>query len=213
MHISNGVFWVNSFNESPPVNTIITVSDVEEGSWRPRDETKEVQDFCKAYVKQLKEMHRYPVHIWPEHCLIGSSGHAVVQSINNSLQEWAEFSLNTVTYVMKGTNPLTEMYSLLSAEVPIKTDSSTQLDSRIISRLETAERVIVCGSSLSHSVNFTCKDILQNWTSSPSKLYILTDGLLSVPGFENEAERFVEEMKANGVNVLSFEEFDFNSSV
>jgi len=212
MHISNGVFWVNVFNESPPVNTIITASEVEEGSWRPRDETKKIQDYCKMYVKELQSSGRFPLRIWPEHCLIGSPGHAVVQSVNEALQEWAQFSLNTVTYVMKGSNALHEMHSLLSAEVPIKSDPTTQIDARIISRLEAADRVIVCGQSLSHAVNFTCRDILQSWTSSPSKLYVLTDGVSFVPEFEKEAESFLEEMRAIGANVQSFDEFEFSSS-
>lgn len=81
------------------------------------------------------------IQIWPEHCLIGSPGHAVVPCVNQALQDWAEHSLNTVTYIMKGTNCLTEMYSALCAEVPIKNDSSTCLDTKTITRLEAADQV------------------------------------------------------------------------
>ena len=44
-------------------------------------------------------------------------------------------------------NCLTEMYSALCAEVPIKTDPATCLDKKLIARLDEADRVIVCGQS------------------------------------------------------------------
>jgi hypothetical protein len=52
----------------------------------------------------------------------------VTPVLNSALQEWATGNLNTVTFIMKGTNCLTEMYSALSAEIEIASDSTTQLD-------------------------------------------------------------------------------------
>ena len=72
---------------------------------------------------------------------IGSPGHAVVPCIHKALQEWAQYSLNTVTYIMKGINSLTEMYSALCAEIPIATDPSTSLDIRTIAKLDMADKV------------------------------------------------------------------------
>jgi nicotinamidase/pyrazinamidase len=208
MHISHGVFWTNAYNESPPPFTSISYTDIEEQSWRPRDSAKEIQEYCKVYAKEIELKKRMSIHIWPEHCLIGSPGHAIVPSVNQALQDWAEHALNTVTYIMKGTNCLTEMYSALCAEVPIKTDASTCLDMKTLARLESADKVILCGQSLSHSVNFTCRDIVENWKSDPSKLYIVLDGSSCVAGFENDAANFISDMKHLGVNITTFSELD-----
>jgi nicotinamidase-related amidase len=53
------------------------------------------------------------VCIWPEHCLIGSSGHCMVDEVHNALQEWSAKTGGTVEWVLKGQNLLTESYSAL----------------------------------------------------------------------------------------------------
>lgn len=208
MHISHSVFWTNAYGESPLINTQLSYQAINDCEWTPRDQAQEIQEYVLNYAKELENKKRMAIHIWPEHCLIGSPGHAVVPSINKALQEWAEHTLNTVTYIMKGMNCLTEMYSALCAEVPIKTDQATCLDKKLIARLEEADRVIVCGQSLSHSVNFTCRDLIENWSSHPSKLHIVLDGCSCIAGFENEAAAFISDMKKVGVTITSFAELD-----
>ena len=66
----------------------------------------------------------------------------------------------------------------------------------------------MCGQSLSHSVNFTCRDLIENWTSNPSKLHIVLDGCSCVAGFENEAAAFISDMKKVGATITSFAELD-----
>lgn len=208
MHISHAVFWTNAFGESPLPHTQLTFQSINDCEWKPRDQAQEIQEYIRNYAKELESKKRMAIHIWPEHCLIGSPGHAVVPGINSALQEWAEHTLNTVTYIMKGMNCLTEMYSALCAEVPIKTDPATCLDKKLIARLDEADRVIVCGQSLSHAVNFTCRDLIENWSSHPSKLHIVLDGCACVAGFENEAAAFISDMKKMGVTITSFAELD-----
>jgi nicotinamidase-related amidase len=72
--------------------------------------------------------------VWPEHCLIGTPGHNVVPSIDAALQDWAGEHLDVINYIFKGSNPLTEMYSGLSADVPIHNDPSTHLNQRLVKR-------------------------------------------------------------------------------
>lgn len=66
----------------------------------------------------------------------------------------------------------------------------------------------MCGQSLSHSVNLTCRDIIANWKSDPSNLYIVLDGSSPVAGFENEAASFISDMKSLGVNITTFSELN-----
>jgi len=48
--------------------------------------------------------------------------------INEAIQEWARVTGRSVTYVMKGQNCRTEMYSAVEAEVEDPEDSSTALN-------------------------------------------------------------------------------------
>jgi len=151
----------------------------------------------------LEKKGRFQLCIWPEHALIGTHGHSINSSVNDALQEWCGVTLNTVQYIMKGTNCLVEMYSAICAEVEIKTDPSTSVDELLIERLNEADKLIICGQALSHCLNYTARDILKYWTKEPSRLCILIDCSSSVPGFEEDGEKFIRDMKAAGCTMTT----------
>jgi nicotinamidase-related amidase len=122
---------------------------------------------------------------------IGTPGHNVVPVLNEALLAWSGAKLKTIHYVMKGTNSLTEHYSALKADVEIPDDPSTGvhdcdycadienltvcctgLNVRLITQLQGADKVIVCGQALSHCVNFTVRDLAESW---PLDKYALFD--------------------------------------
>jgi nicotinamidase-related amidase len=208
-HISNSISWVNKKGKNPEPFTIITAAEVNKGKWKARQ--KVLQNDYVEYINKLEKSERPPFIIWPDHCLIGTWGHAVIDSVNEALQEWAGHTRTTVEYILKGDSIYTEMYSALSAEVPNPNDPSTELDLRMIERLKQADRVLVCGQSLSHTVQMTMKDIANNWEKDDiGKLFLLTDCSSPVPGFESMAETFVKEMRDKGVKCVGAgEAFDF----
>lgn len=117
---------------------------------------------------------------------IGSIGHAVVPELHAALQEWAAARQKTVTYIHKGTNCFTEMYSAIAADVIIPSDLSTQKNAETISFLQTATKLIVCGEALSHCVAFTTRDIVVDWPKDKlSNIYLLRDGKSSLYHINN----------------------------
>lgn len=144
--------------------------------------------------------------IWPEHCLIGSVGHAVVPELHIALQSWAGATGKTVHYIQKGMNCLTEMYSAIAAEVTLD-DTSTQKDYALIQKLLSYDQLVVCGQALSHCVAYTLRDLVEHIPPSNeySKLVLLENASSPVPGFEKEAENFVLEMRSKGVTVTTTE--------
>ena len=174
-HISNPLSWVDGETSSkhPEAYTVISRQDVENGKWKSR--VGILQETFETYVHDLEDTDRNPLLIWPEHCLVGTFGHAVMPTVNEALQEWAEKNLCTIEYIIKATSCLTEMYSCLSAEVPTDADPSTCLDLGMIDRLQSADKVIVCGQSLSHTVNMTVNDLVNNWDVPNSNICLLLD--------------------------------------
>ena len=79
LHIAHGLFWVNGAGEHPAPFTPISVSAVESGEWMTTD--PKWRDWGLKYVKQLEANQRFVLLIWPEHCLIGTPGHAVVDVV------------------------------------------------------------------------------------------------------------------------------------
>lgn len=199
IHIAHGVFWKNPQGEHPPPFTLIRHDDVVRGDWTPADPG--MLQHAKDYTHALEEKGRFVLCIWPEHCLIGTPGHAVVPVLNEALQAWVKANMKVVEYVHKGTNCQSEMYSALSAEVPVAGDATTELNHALLARLQQAQQVLICGEAKSHCVNYTMRDLLANWTGDPAQLVLLEDCASAVPGFEAAADAFVADMKAAGCTV------------
>eukprot|EP00511_Aplanochytrium_stocchinoi_P001548 CAMPEP_0204843408 /NCGR_PEP_ID=MMETSP1346-20131115/47957_1 /ASSEMBLY_ACC=CAM_ASM_000771 /TAXON_ID=215587 /ORGANISM="Aplanochytrium stocchinoi, Strain GSBS06" /LENGTH=346 /DNA_ID=CAMNT_0051982545 /DNA_START=430 /DNA_END=1471 /DNA_ORIENTATION=+ len=139
-HIAHPLFWVNARNEHPEPFTTITKKMVETGEWKTK--RKEHQAWGLRYVTQLAEKGNFELTIWPEHCLIGTSGHNVRQVIQDALHEWEEVQGKAVTYVIKGNNSKSEHYSAIKAEVIVPGDEwNTSLNNVLLNELKDKKMV------------------------------------------------------------------------
>jgi len=206
-HISNPISWVCSTGEAPEPYTIISKADVLARKYRARVPT--LQRSYLEYVAALEALGRDALVLWPDHCLMGTEGVAVIPEINDALQEWASHNMTTVEYIIKGTNCGTEMYSALSAEVPSSADPSTQLDHEMVARLATADRVLVAGLPLTHAVKHTLGDMLRAWRKpnpNPDKtnsIYLLQDCSSALPGEEMQEDLFLQQIGESGVTLAT----------
>lgn len=202
LHIAHGAFWRDSEGESPAPFTNICASEIEEGKWVPRRE--EFKEHAISYTKSLEADGKFKLCIWPEHCLIGTPGHNVMPTLQFACLRWNETHTDCVNFVTKGENPLTESYSALRAEYKIESDPSTHTNTELIERLKEAERVIICGEAKSHCVNYTVRDLVTHWPKERLKdLWILEDGMSSVPGFEADGDKFIEDMREMGLTITT----------
>lgn len=196
--VAHPVFWKDSSGKHPDPFTIITAQDVESGIWQatnPGFASKALD-----YVKQLETNARYPLCIWPEHCIIGSKGHAIYPELSEALIDWERKRFAIVDYVTKGSNVFTEHYSAVQADVPDPADPSTMLNTRLIDILQSADIVAITGEALSHCVKFSTEDIANTFgDENIKKLVLLEDTTSSVPGFEKQGTDFVNDMKNRGI--------------
>jgi nicotinamidase-related amidase len=202
--IAHPSWWINEKGQSPAPFTMISASDVENGVWRTRN--PRAQTHSLKYVKSLEANQRYQLIIWPEHCLIGSWGHNVHADVFQSLTDWARNKQSVVDFVTKGSNPMTEHYSAVQAEVPDPHDPSTMLNlnSGLIPALKSADIVLIAGEALSHCVASTVRDIADNFgEDNIRKMVLLTDCSSSVGSFEGLGQQFIADMKARGMQVAT----------
>ena len=132
--ISHPIFWVDGNGNNPPPFTMITADDVRMGVWKAKNPG--YQRRASEYVNALKDNKRYDLCIWPPHCLIGYWGHNYFPAIGQALLKWEDEAFANVDVVTKGSNPYTEHYSGVQADVPDSTDPSTQLNTKLITTLE-----------------------------------------------------------------------------
>ena len=123
--------------------------------------------------------------------------------VQDALNNWASNNTATVDFVSKGSNPFTEHYSGVKAEVPDPKDPTTQLNTGLITTLEEADMVLIAGEAGSHCVANTVRDIVEGFSDPKiiEKLVLLTDGISPVPGFEQAQQDFIDEMSAKGMKM------------
>lgn len=170
-----------------------------------------MRSWTLTYSRELEKVGRdgcNRITIWPEHCLIGSFGHGVYPPLHKALSAWEHATRREVTWVLKGQNNSTEMYSALRAEVPMKDDPATEINYNLINALKGHTSVIICGQAKSHCVANTMRDLLSCWPKGrASDLVLLNDACSSVPGCEEAGANFEAEMQAAGCTVCSTVDF------
>lgn len=201
LDIAHPPFWLDEEGKNPNPFTIITVDDVKKGVWRTA--IPSWQKRALEYVEGLEKNGRYPLCIWPPHCLIGSEGNKIVPSLFTELMVWQQKKLQTINFVSKGSNPWTEHYSAVVADVPDPKDPSTQINTGFIKILETADNILLSGEAGSHCLANTVRDVANNFSSEDyiKKLILLEDATSPVTGFANLQKDFIEEMTARGMKV------------
>lgn len=195
--ISHPVFWEDSNGNPPPAFTILKSSEVIKGLWRPRFEKEKAVE----YIQKLEAQGEFPHVIWPEHCIIGSHGAAIVNEVLEPVKAWARKG-NYYDVVIKGTNPLTEHFGALMANVPIEDSPETQLNTGLIRKLQTFDKILVAGEAKSHCVATTIRQILNLDGRIAPKLVILENCMSNVTGFETIAVPIYERAKSVGAQFI-----------
>ena len=199
--IAHPTFWATGAGEAVVPFTPITASQVRQGLFVPKD--AEMLPKALAYLDELERRGRYTLMVWPVHCEIGSWGHNVHVAVKAAYNQWEDRQLAVAQMVFKGSNPWTEHYSAIQAEVPDANDPDTQLNTALIAALDQADLLVIAGEASSHCVKATTEHIVENLPSArPSKVILLTDCMSPVGGFEAQQQAFLDDMKRRGV-VLS----------
>lgn len=181
--------------------TQILAADVREGRYSPQN--PEAQDTVLAYLDALEAAGRYTHMVWPAHCEIGTWGHNVHADILAACNVWEEYSGLPTTKVLKGSNPYTEHYSALMAEVPDANDPATQLNERLLEMLRSSGTVLVAGEAGSHCVKATLEHyVYYAGPEALTRVVLLTDCMSPIPGFEEPYQTFLETMEGQGARLM-----------
>ncbi len=202
LDIAHPTFWTDAERREVAPFTQITAAEVRAGRYVPR--APSALPRVLAYLDTLEAAGRYTLMVWPVHCEMGTWGHQVHADVQAALNGWEDTARSTVNRVVKGTNPWTEHYSAILAEVPDAEDESTQFNARFIDLLSQADRVYIAGEAGSHCVRATTEHLADSVDQRHlSKLVLLTDCMSAVTGFEAQQHAFIEAMVARGVQTAT----------
>lgn len=207
--IAHPGFWQTGAGADVAPLTPITAAQVRAGDYTPRDTTALPRTL--RYLDALEAQGRYTLMVWPVHCEVGSWGHGVHADVLAACGAWQLQRQRAVLNVFKGTNPWTEHYSAIEAEVPDADDEGTALNTALLQSLGQADVLLVAGEASSHCVRSTTEHIAQHlprlvpgWQAS--RIVLLTDGMSPVRGFEAQHQAFLQVMRAAGAHLANMNE-------
>ena len=210
--VAHSGMWRDANGKPPAPFTLILHDDIANGIWNTRNPAH--RERMLRYADTLETQGKYKLIIWPEHCLIGSWGHNVLAIAMRSFTQWERTQFANVEYITKGSNPFTEHYGALMAEVPDPDDPSTQLNTEFIKMLQDADIIAIAGEASSHCVRETMYQVANNIGDKHLKKFsLLTDCMSPVspapgtPDFPLIAKEFLEDMRTRGMTLTTSDHF------
>jgi nicotinamidase/pyrazinamidase len=201
--ISHPMWFVDDQGNPPPPYTQISPEDMESGKWTTRK--RGARERTLKYLHALRATNRYPHTIWPEHCLIGDEGANVNPVLSAAVHNWEAKRYGIATKLTKGSNPWTEHFSAVKAEVPDPADPGTQMNDAFVRSAMECDLMLWGGEALSHCFANTFRDTIATFPNSDfvRKMVILTDASSPVdfPIYHKLSEDFLKEMKTRGVQL------------
>jgi nicotinamidase-related amidase len=190
--ISHPAFWLSEDGENPVPFTLISVTDVENGKWTSIFGKEPVL----KYLKELERQGEFPHVIWPEHCIEGSKGAAITDTVMEEVKSWARIRKQSFKIIQKGKNPFTEHFGIMNANVQLDNDPATQLNIPFLDSLAGYDTIYIAGEAQSHCVATTVKQ-LQKYQNVANKIIILKNCMSPVAGFEHLADSIYGSLKHN----------------
>ncbi|MEA5463001.1 isochorismatase [Leptothoe sp. PORK10 BA2] len=222
MQIFHAVFWIDGDGQMPAPMTMVELEDVRSGRWRVNPAIVpslgvplgQLEDFALHYVKRLSDDGKYPLTIWPYHSMLGGIGHSLVSAFEEACFFHNVARQSQTRFELKGSNPLTENYSVLRPEV--LDDAAGQpvakKNQALIQHLMTFDAVAIAGQAKSHCVAWTIDDLLSEIqqvedATLASKIYLIDDcsSPVVVPGvvdFSANADAAYQRFAEAGMNII-----------
>lgn len=184
-------WWVDGNGCNPDPYTLITLADLDSGKWKAVINPIASRD----YVEHLEKDGKKTLCIWPYHCIQGTAGCALENQFSNMLYFHSVAKKTVVQRIVKGQDPLSEMYGVIKPEY----DTKGYINLDFLNKLESYDKIIIAGEAKSHCVLESIRQILEYYESRPEitqKIYILEDCMSSIPGFENATEQAFAAFKS-----------------
>lgn len=197
-------WWANAQGEHPLPYTVISEADVKTGRWHPLYET----EWSRTYVEKLEEHAKKQLMIWPYHTLIGTPGHNLMPVLYEAIAYHSSARGAQPVLLSKGSEPLTEHYSILEPEVKLPGKGTQNFNHDFLALLANHDEIYIAGQAKSHCVLETVSSMVRyNLPGLVPKLRLLTDAMSSVQhpqiNFDAIADEAFERFRQNGLTLTN----------
>jgi nicotinamidase-related amidase len=196
---------VDADGKNAPPFTAITLADIDAGKWFAVIDPVH----SREYVEKLETNGKKTLVVWPYHCLQGTRGQALENQFSNMVKFYEVARKSHVVNLIKGNDPLSEMYGIIKPEY----DRKNFINIDLLNKLESFDKIIICGEAKSHCVLESIKQILEYYSGRPEitkKVYILEDCMSVIPSFEDSTrDAYAEFTTKYKVNIIKSTEMKF----
>ena len=198
--VERTTFWMKGDGQAPDPFTFVTAKDVLEGTLTPRNGAH--TSAVIAMLGQLEARGRPGLVIWPVHCVTGTWGHNIHDTLATALAHWEYTHQRSVRKVLKGEYPLTEHFGVFEADAPDDAVASTRFNEALARDLtQGVDVLLVAGEAGSHCVAASFDQLaayLDRHTQKRPQVVLLTDCMSPVGGFESAQTALLERARAWG---------------
>lgn len=146
-------WWVDENGNNPAPYTPITLADLDSGKWKAVINPIASRD----YVEHLEREGKKTLCIWSYHCIQGTLGCALENQFSNMVYFHSVAKKAVVQRLVKGQDPLSEMYGVIKPEY----DTKGYINLDFLNKLEHYDKIVIGGEAKSHCVLESIKQILE----------------------------------------------------
>jgi nicotinamidase-related amidase len=197
-------WWRDSKGNIPAPFTQITEEAVKAGDFRPAID----KDWSVNYPSKLKATGQSPLFLWPDHCMIGTTGAALMPALYEAIHWLSIVRSIQPTYLFKGTVPQTEHYGPFCPCVEVPNHPQGGLNTVMLDQMASNDRIVVAGEAEDFCVHEGMRQTLeyfgQKHPDAFRKMTFLSDCTSMVfPDNRPDADQFLQVMAGQGIQVTT----------
>ncbi len=201
--IFHPLWWKDKDGNHPEPFTAITEDDIKEERWIPQLE----KQWSKEYPTRLRETGQSPLLIWPEHCIVGTEGAALVADLAEAVMWLSAARSIQPIFMFKGTVPKSEHYGPFCCCVPVDDHPQGGLQTQFMDVIASYDVIDIAGEAEDFCVQEAMRQLLDYYgNNSPEvieKINFLRDCTsLVFPDKRSEADEVLEQYAGKGVQIV-----------
>ena len=168
-------WWIDEDGNNPGPATPITLADLDAGKWRAVINPSKSRD----YVEHLEKDGKKTLVVWPYHCIQGTTGCALENQFANMVYFHSVAKKTVVQRLVKGQDPLSEMYEIIKPEY----DTKNYINLDFLNKMESYDKIVICGEARDFCVYESLKQMLAHYTNNTEvlkKVYVLEDCMSAI---------------------------------
>lgn len=205
-HIPHQIFhpcwWIDENGNNPAPYTVISLADLDAGKWKPIVAPMK----SREYVENLEKNSKKQLCIWTYHCLQGTAGAALENQFANMVYFHSVARKVVPNRIVKGQDPLSEMYGIIKPEY----DRKGFINMDLLNKFERFDKIIIAGEARDYCVyESLCQmlDFYKDNTDILKKFYVLEDCMSSIGDSATVDKMYSDLQKKYKFNIVKSTEW------